>query len=298
MELTHLRHVGLFSPNLKEQAKFYEAIWGVDKIAEDGDSIYFRGASSEHYILSLHAAQRRGLHHLAFGMKNEAEVDSAAKELRSQGIQIVSEPQPLNKPGGGYGLRFVDPEGRCIELSAGVRQHEGGWKEKKVQPHSICHVVLNTKQLDAIAEFYMQIFNFRISDWSEHLMVFLRCNTKHHAIAFNQAPHASVNHVAYLVSNVDEVMRGMVNMRKHGIEPGWGPGRHGPGNNIFCYFTEPFGYVVEYTSDIDYILDEKAHVPKVWKRTPELIDRWGVAGPPSPAIRQAMEGEPDRGWTS
>jgi hypothetical protein len=36
-----------------------------------------------------------------------------------------------------------------------------------------------------------------------------------------------------------------VNMRKHGFEPGWGPGRHGPGNNIFCYFKEPVNYVVE-----------------------------------------------------
>ena len=126
-------------------------------------------------------------------------------------------------------------------------------------------------------------------------MVFLRCSSKHHAISFNQAPHASLNHIAYLVSGVDELMRGVRNLGKHGVEPAWGPGRHGPGNNIFCYFQDPFGYVTEYTSDIDYV-DDACHQPKVWARTPDAIDRWGIAGPPGPAIREAMTGEPDFGW--
>jgi catechol 2,3-dioxygenase-like lactoylglutathione lyase family enzyme len=296
MTITHLRHIGIFSPDLGKQREFYRAIWGLDQIDEETDAVYFRGASPEHHLLSLHPAKRCGLHHIAFGVSNEEDVGRTARELQSRGIRLVSEPQPLGEPGGGYGFRFFDPEGRCIELSAGVIQHQGGWQAKPVQPHSICHVVLNTTRMDDMIGFYTNILGFRISDWSENQMVFLRCNSKHHAIALNRAPHASLNHIAYLVSNVDEVMRGMVNMRKHGFEPGWGPGRHGPGNNIFCYFKEPLEYVVEYTSDIDYIQDEASHQPKVWPRTPELIDRWGTAGPPGADIRHAMEGEPDPGW--
>ena len=267
MAITHLRHVGIFSPDLDKQRKFYGTIWGLVQIEEEIDAVYFRGASPEHHLLSLHAAKRCGLHHIAFGVSDEVEVERTARQLQSRGIRLVSEPQPLSEPGSGYGFRFIDPENRCIELSAGVVQHQGGWQTKAVQPHSICHVVLNTAQIDAMIEFYT-LLGFRISDWSEQQMVFLRCNTKHHSIALSRAPHASVNHIAYLVSNVDEVMRGMVNMRKHGFEPGWGPGRHGPGNNIFCYFKEPVNYVVEYTSDIDYIQDEASHQPKVWPRTP------------------------------
>jgi hypothetical protein len=90
-------------------------------------------------------------------------------------------------------------------------------------------------------------------------------------------------------------MRGLSNLRLHGIEAIWGPGRHGPGNNIFCYFKDPAGYVAEYTSDIDYIADEAAHKPKVWPRVPESIDIWG-GGLPAPATRESMMGEPDPGW--
>jgi catechol 2,3-dioxygenase-like lactoylglutathione lyase family enzyme len=68
--------------------------------------------------------------------------------------------------------------------------------------------VNNTPDLQRIASFYTSLLGFRISDWSGEQMVFLRSDTKHHNISFSQAPHASVNHVAYLVSGVDELMRG------------------------------------------------------------------------------------------
>src|ERR1051325_2955177 len=297
MTITHLRHVGILSPDVNQQREFYGSIWGLDPIAEESDAVCFRGASAEHHLLSLHPAKHCGLHHIADGVSDEKEVDRLAGELQSRGLLLVSKPALLDEPGEGYGFRFVDPEGRCIELSTGVSQHNCGWQTESGQPHSVCHVVLNTTQIDQMIELYTAVLGFRVSDWSEQQMVFLRCNSKHHSIAFNRAPHASLNHVAYLVPNVDEIGRGMVNMRKHGFEPGWGPGRHGPGNNIFCYFKEPLDYVVEYTSDIDYIQDDASHQPKVWRRTPELIDRWGTAGPPGAEIRHAMEGEPDLGWS-
>jgi Glyoxalase/Bleomycin resistance protein/Dioxygenase superfamily len=116
-------------------------------------------------LLSLHSAKRCGLHHIAFGMSDEEDVDRTAEELQSRGIRLVSEPQPLNEPGGGYGFRFIDLEGRCIELSVGVIQHQGGWETKGVQPHSICHVVLNTAQIDAMIEFYTKMEGEPDPEW-------------------------------------------------------------------------------------------------------------------------------------
>lgn len=294
--VTHIRHVGLFTPRLEEHAAFYADVWGLDRVESPPDAIYLRGVSPEYFLLSLHRGAGKGVHHVAYGMENEDSVRSAASSLKVKNVRLIQEPRWLDEPGGGFGFQFIDPDGRCIELSSAVSGHKDGWNRKSVEPQSVCHVVLNTPDIDRIAEFYTDTLGFRISDWSEHQMVFLRCNTKHHNVSFNQAPHASLNHVAYLVSGVDEVMRGVSNLRKHGIEPAWGPGRHGPGNNIFCYFKDPIGYVTEYTSDIDFIPDDARHQPKVWSRSPESIDRWGLAGPPSPAVREAMTGEPDPGW--
>jgi catechol 2,3-dioxygenase-like lactoylglutathione lyase family enzyme len=296
MEIGPIRHVGLFTPALQEHARFYSDIWGLDQIGETADSIFLRGSSPEPFILSLHRHDKRGLHHIAYAMAGENAVRRAAALLEQSGVRIVEAPHLLDEPGGGFGLRFVDPDGRCIEFSSDVSAHPNGWHSKNVEPGSVCHVVNNTPDLQRITDFYTSVLGFRISDWSGQQMVFLRSDSKHHNISFNAAKHASVNHIAYLVSGVDEVMCGISNLRKHGIEPAWGPGRHGPGNNIFCYFKDPFGYVAEYTSDIDYITDESKHEPKVWPRGPESMDRWGVAPPPSPEVREAMSGEPDSGW--
>jgi catechol-2,3-dioxygenase len=65
MAITHLRHVGILSPDLNKQREFYSTIWGLDQISQENDAVYFRGASAEHHLLSLHSAQRCGLHHIA-----------------------------------------------------------------------------------------------------------------------------------------------------------------------------------------------------------------------------------------
>jgi hypothetical protein len=90
-------------------------------------------------------------------------------------------------------------------------------------------------------------------------------------------------------------MRGIGSVRKLGPPSMWGPGRHGPGNNVFAYFKDVSGFVCEYTADVQQIVDEQQWVPRVWQRTPEQMDRWGTAGPPSPEMRAAMAGEPDPG---
>jgi catechol 2,3-dioxygenase-like lactoylglutathione lyase family enzyme len=296
LEIGHIRHVGLFTPHLKEHARFYSDVWGLQQVGETGDAVFLRGSSSEHYILSLHSRSDRGLHHIAYAAPNYDAVRHAAAVLKGAGVTIVQAPARLDEPGVGYGLQFVDPDGRRIEISCNVSVHANGWENKTVAPSSICHIVNNTPDLDRITAFYTSVLGFRVSDWSGRQMAFLRSDSKHHNISFNAAAHASVNHIAYLLSGVDDVMRGIANLRKHGIEPAWGPGRHGPGNNVFCYFKDPFGYVAEYTCDIDYIPDESKHQPKVWPRSPETMDQWGVAAPPSAELRQLMTGDPDPGW--
>lgn len=299
LDIIHLRHISLFTPNFEGQIQFYEEIWGLDIVERDDENVYFRGAGPEHHILHLINSEKRGLHHMAFGMADKQAVDQAAVYLKEKGVKVVQEPGYLDESGGGYGLRFVDFENRCIELSCWVETHTEPWKSKyDTNPLFLNHLVFNTIDLEKAVDFYTNILGFRVSDWSEDQMCFLRCNKNHHSVAFNRAEHTSVNHIAYEVNNVDELMRGIARVRKFDYEEIWGPGRHGPGNNVFCYFQDPGGFVMEYTCGIVTIEDEASWDAKVWQRTPRLSDRWGIAGPPSPEARKAMAGTPDPGWAS
>jgi catechol 2,3-dioxygenase-like lactoylglutathione lyase family enzyme len=291
-----LRSVSLLVPDPATATDFYTEVWGLSAVERGDGDAWLRGTGPEHHILRLSQGEQNALGKIAFALRTRREVDDAARALAGLGIPLVREPGPLDDAGGGYGLQFVDPEGRLIELSTELlavayRDFHG----REAVPRKIAHVVLNTVDIDAATEFYTRVLGMRVSDWSEHQMSFLRCNQDHHVIAFNQASWTSINHVAYELPSIDHFMRGIGNLKRAGISPQWGPGRHGPGDNTFSYFTDPAGLVCEYTSEVAQI-DEDAWLCRVWPRTAELSDQWGTAGPPSATIRKHMAGIPDPGY--
>lgn len=295
-KLRSLRSVSLKVPQTVAARDFYHEVWGLSTVEEDGNKFWLRGTGADHHILRLEEADRNGLGSISFALSTPQDVDSAAAKLSALGIPLFREPGPLDDAAGGYGLQLVDPEGRLVELSANVHavvtQEPAG---RRALPRKVAHVVLNTVDIDRATDFYTQVLGMRISDWSEHQMAFLRCNAEHHVIAFNQAPWTSVNHVAYEMQSIDHFMRGVGSLKSHGIAPQWGPGRHGPGDNTFSYFTDPNNLVCEYTSEVAQV-DEDSWLCRTWKRTPELSDQWGTAGPPTASIRSAMAGVEDLGY--
>ncbi|MGX9229872.1 VOC family protein [Streptomyces albus] len=291
--LRALRSVELHTPAFTEAADFYTEVWGLETVESGRDGVWLRGTGEEHHALALRPAERNGLGRISFAVATPAEIDEAARRLLLRGIVPVAGPGPLEQAGGGYGLRFTDPEHRLIELSAHTEAVAPRGRDAAV-PVGVTHAVLNTADIDALVGFYCDVLGLRVSDWSEHQMAFLRCNADHHCIAFNQAEWASLNHVAYEMTSLDHFMRGLGRLRHHGIVPEWGPGRHGPGDNTFSYFTDPAGLVCEYTSEVAQIVED-AWIARVWRRTPELSDLWGTAGPPSAQIRAHMAGRPDPG---
>jgi catechol 2,3-dioxygenase-like lactoylglutathione lyase family enzyme len=294
-EIRILRHTSLVVPNVDDSARFYEEVWGLRYVDDKDGSVYLRGAGCEHHILALQPGDHRGVHHISFALDDAKAVDAAAGYLRAQGVEIVDPPHDSKEPGCGYSLRFLDPDGRVIELSAEAAPLAPAEWKAPVVPKKVSHTVLNTPDIDRATDFYTGVLGFRLSDWSAHQMAFLRCNTDHHSVAFNSGPYASLNHVAYELPTMEDVMRGVGNFRRLGRTAMWGPGRHGPGDNVFAYFQDPAGLVCEYTSDILQIPDESTWVPRVWKRSAESVDRWGTAGLPSEEARAAMLGEPEPG---
>ncbi|MGC5164689.1 VOC family protein [Rhodococcus sp. 105337] len=290
-----LRSVSLGVPDPQASRDFYHEVWGLSTVEADAGRFWLRATGDEHHVLRLVTAEQNRLDQISFAVETPRAIDEAARRLEQIGIPILRPPGRLEDAAGGYGMTLVDPEGRAIQLSAdthAVPQQEPAGR--RAIPRKVAHVVLNTTDIDLMADFYVEVLGMRISDWSEHQMTFLRCNADHHVIALNQAPWPSVNHVAYEMHSVDHFMRGLGSLKHHGIEPQWGPGRHGPGDNTFSYFTDPAGLVCEYTSEVAQV-DEDSWLCRTWRRVPELSDQWGTAGPPTTGVRTAMAGLADLG---
>lgn len=292
--ISRLRGIAMGAPKANKTADFYTDVWGLEQVHEEKGAAYFRASGPEHHILSLHDREAQRLVYLNFAVQDQAGLAALHDKLKKGGATIVSGIAKLDTPGGGVGFETIDPDSRVLRISASVDRYPDAPDRPDV-PRKITHVVLNTPQLETCLGFYENLLGFRISDWSENQMVFIRCNSDHHAISFNRADHASVNHVAYELPTIDDEMCGIGRLKRMNVPVRWGVGRHGPGNNVFAYFTDPNGFVVEYTTEISQI-DEATHEPQIWKRVPHLTDRWGTAGPPSPEIRKFMAGVPDPGY--
>lgn len=151
-----------------------------------------------------------------------------------------------------------------------------------VTPRKLGHVVLNTPNQPAMEAFYRTL-GLRVTDRTSRGMSFMRCNRDHHTLALVNSPRRGLQHAAFDVVELDNVMHALGELKRAGTPCIWGPGRHGPGHNIFTSYTDPAGNIVEYYAEMEQV-DEDDDGPleeKFWG--PEHKgDVWGVAGP-SPA---------------
>ncbi len=290
-----LRGIAMRAPHMAETADFYTGTWGLKPVPSDDGTIYLRGTGSEPFIYALTDGDNYGIDYINFGMNSRERLMELHAQLKDSGAAIEKEPAKLTTPGGGFGFTLRDPDNRLLRIVADVEPNRDA-SEEFAMPVKVSHVVINTPDIKTTEKFYSDVLGFRLSDYYVDRMSFLRCSSDHHSIGLFQNDHASANHVAFEMPDMDSFMRGIGRMKQMGHVPSWGPGRHGPGNNPFAYFVSPSGFVIEFTTELQQI-DEATHVAKEWPwGDPELSDRWMTAGPPTPAMRAVMLGRPDRGF--
>jgi catechol 2,3-dioxygenase-like lactoylglutathione lyase family enzyme len=299
--ITHLRHVDIAVPDYDKQVAFYSEKWGLADVGGESDVRYFAAEGSpEQYIVRVRRAQDKRLDLVAFGAEDRQAVDGLATRLAGNGVQLVTEPGTLQTPGGGYGFRFFDLEGRTVEISAEVedRVHRK-IEEKEDIPVRLSHVVLNSPEPEKMVAWYEKHLDFRLSDSLVHphlggLMWFLRVNPRHHSMAVTRCPHASLNHVSFEMRGIDEYMRGSGRLMRAEVPKIWGPGRHRAGDNTFTYFHDPNGNTMEYTTELE-VLDEDTWHPSVFDTSePETSDQWGTSNPMDEWVSKQMFNDPDK----
>ncbi|MFI6309558.1 VOC family protein [Nocardia fusca] len=300
--ITHLRHVDIAVPDFDKQVAFYTDNWGLVTTGGERDVTYFAAEGSpEQYIVRVRRAAEKRLDLIALGAADRATVDALAARLGTEGVTLVSEPADLQTPGGGYGFRFFDLEGRTVEVSADVqtRRHRK-IEEKEDIPVRLSHVVFNSPEPEKMTAWYEKHLNFRLSDTNTHprmggLFWFLRCSDQHHSIAISRGPHTALNHVSFELRGLDEYLRGSGRLMRAGIPKIWGPGRHRAGDNTFTYFHDPHGNTMEYTTELATI-DEDTWHPSIFDVTePETSDVWGIAETADEWISKQMFNDPDKG---
>ncbi|AIT80474.1 VOC family protein [Novosphingobium pentaromativorans] len=294
VSVSDLQYVALAVPDLAAERSFFGETWGLVETAEQDGKVYFAAEASSHpYVIRLREDAERKTDLIGFSAASRADVDALFAQVEAAGCRVICEPATSDSPAGGYAFRFFDPDGRAIEIVAESSQRSArALARGEAIPQRISHVVLHTPDVNALADFYRRVLGFRLSDWIGEFMVFLRCNPAHHRLAILPGPPA-LNHIAFDVASVDELMRGLARMHERGVSLSWGPGRHTAGNNTFTYYVTPNGNAVEYTSDLEEV-DEANWEPQVYEMAPSITDQWGT-GRIIPGNVPHAEMTPDKG---
>ncbi|MEU6375110.1 VOC family protein [Streptomyces sp. NPDC046909] len=126
------------------------------------------------------------------------------------------------------------------------------------------HVVLQSTTYRRTLDWYLEHLGLIVSDFLFYegqrergpTMSFIRCDrggtlTDHHTLALTLGPSNRYVHSAYEVTDLDALAAGGQHLLDQGYFRSWGIGRHIQGSQIFDYWRDPDGFLVEHFTDGD-----------------------------------------------
>jgi catechol 2,3-dioxygenase-like lactoylglutathione lyase family enzyme len=277
--------------------------FGLARAHRDTDSLYMRGLDGDPF---LHVT-RKGEPAFAGVAFRARSLDDLEKLARATDSQI----EPLDGPGGGKVVRLKDPDGFNVEVVAAredaieldlpnaIPANDARTKARKNERKRIGsgaahvkrlgHCVLNVSNFRASEAWYKERLGFITSDEVKmspefSLGAFMRCDrgeqlADHHTLFLAGTGAAKFNHAAFEVIDFDDLMAGHDHLKAKSYNPQWGVGRHILGSQIFDYWRDPWGNVLEHWTDGDLMTAS-------WgSREATLQDlagvQWGMPMPPN-----------------
>ncbi len=269
-----LRSVELEMPRAGAAVEFLEGTWGLLRAGANNKATYLRGTADHPYVMSVAEAAQPAIVSVTFSGSQD-ELERLRARAAKAGVAVKAYAAEADEPGAPSGFRIAGPEGQVYRFVTDRKLASP--VEDVDKPVQLTHVPIGAKDADACTRFALEVLGFKLSDRTR-MMDFLRCDSVHHSIAFVRTGVPALHHMAFEMTDLDAVMRGVGRLKDAGIDPVWGPGRHGPGHNVFAYYVAPFGAVVEYTGEVDRVDDSyKVGSPDDWKWPPGRIDHWGLS---------------------
>lgn len=221
---------------------------------------------------------------------------------------------------GGVAVQLTDPSGTAVKVVAGMhvlpaqpRQipqlaNVGGAEPRVnvgVRPlrvparvQRLGHVVLQSTTYLQTLNWYLDTLGMIVSDFLYFprqrdrgpAMSFIRCDrgtvpTDHHTLALALGPVNRYVHSAYEVADLDALAAGGEYLHERGYFRSWGIGRHIQGSQIFDYWRDPDGFLVEHYADGD-VFDNTVE-PGWAPFTASGLAQWGP-----PATKDFLDASP------
>jgi len=278
IKVTGLAWLAFDKPDL-ERAQSFAHAFGFQTAAKDDDEVQLRGVDAGSPCVIIRRGAQSRFRGLAFRAGDEADVLSLAARTGAPAV-------PLPESLGGLAVNLVDPSGTPVAVVSGVSELPAlpdqkphvfnfGHEPKRVNAtqrpprepariQRLGHVVLQSTKYIETLEWYLEHFGLIVSDFQYYAgqrergptMSFIRCDqgstpSDHHTLAMALGAANRYVHSAYELSDLDSLAAGGEYLRDRGYYRSWGIGRHIQGSQIFDYWRDPDGFLVEHYTDGD-----------------------------------------------
>lgn len=278
-------YVGFETPDIDRLVDYYTNVLDFVLVDKSTGQAFLTTTFDHHSVVIERATEKKARSFVGYQIRED--LDAAERRLRDSGYEVErrsdiapSTPDLLivAEPMSGTPLHLFD-----AQSGSGVEGYT------PLRPTKLGHVAAFTPQLSRLQAFYQDLLGFRWSDTVADFFVFLRCNTDHHAANFMaSAKYQGMHHVAFETRDLDHLQSLLDHLAKLGTRLEWGPGRHGPGHNIFTYHRDPDGNNIELFTQLDRMADESLgyfeprpwhedfpQCPKTWEADLATINSWG-----------------------
>ena len=257
----HLAHVALRVDDVEGLTRYYERALGLTRHRSLDSGAVLLGWGSGHHALELHPGEP-GLDHFALEVPDAGERHALADRL---GAGLIDDTIETHDP----------DENRVLFVGAldrsGERCADPGRRPVRVQ-----HITLSSPQRQEMVDFYSEKVGFRITDQMGEIFTWLRSDHEHHSLAVVSSEKPGMDHYSYDVDGWEDFKVWCDELATKGQLIAWGPGRHGPGNNLFIIFVDPAGHRVELSAEMERYWDDRStQVPRNWEPKAETVNLWG-----------------------
>jgi catechol 2,3-dioxygenase-like lactoylglutathione lyase family enzyme len=261
-----LDHIALGSEDPERLSSFYSRAMGLSVRPCAGG---WWGEGLERRLHFIHGTNR-SLGYAAYQVADAGELDRLRGRLADANWPLEPSPSPRF----GEAVALKDPDGNLLVF--GIAPMEGGSETGRAA--RLQHIVVASTNAERLARFFQEVLGFVLSDnvvdeAGSIRTSFLRCSDEHHNFAVFQAAENRLDHHCYEAGDWGLIRDWGDHMASEHIPIVWGPGRHGPGNNLFLFIHDLDGNWVEISAELEVVTPERP--AGAWPHEERTLNSWG-----------------------
>ncbi|RCS21684.1 hypothetical protein DUT91_22500 [Phyllobacterium salinisoli] len=264
----YLHHIALESSAPERLAVFYAEVMDMELSQHSKGEWRCEGPGRRMVVVP---GEDRKMAYAGLACRDIDGVAALKDRAKSEGLDILESPSPYLDQA--FAVRDQDGHLICF----GVAKPDSVKRKGINGPTQ--HLTFASNDVQAFIDLYHGKLGFALSDRVLHengalATAFTRSNHEHHTIACFKSDRVGVDHHSYEAGEWITIRDWCDHFAKHDVQLLWGPGRHGPGNNLFIFIEDPDKNWIEVSAELEVIHD-RDNVD--WPQHPRTLNKWGRA---------------------